>query len=168
MQTGSWKNLTSTGELKTRALKLEVSDIVFHEIFIVLETLTNSSVGTKWTWNRVSLTSFFGTIENLGSQIHQRCGTYILPGGCNPFTQWWAASSNEFTFVQWHYCAAFCASLVSLTQVQTTVLMNNFTDHSYTIKRGSHVANVPVMTPDQKKSVKPIHPITTWQLLKKS
>ena len=38
-----------------------------------------------------------------------------------------------------------------LTTGQVEIHMNNFTDHSYTLKRGSHVANLSVMTPRQMK-----------------
>ena len=36
---------------------------------------------------------------------------------------------------------AFCAALVRLTQGRTMIRVNNFTDHPYTLKRGSHVAH---------------------------
>ena len=42
----------------------------------------------------------------------------------------------------------FCAALVTLTTGQVEIYLNNFTDHPYTLKRGSHVANFSVMTPD--------------------
>ena len=60
---------------------------------------------------------------------------------------------------------AFCASLVTLTTGQDEIPLNNITDHPYTLKRGSHVANFSVMTPRQMKFVKPIDPVTTWHLL---
>ena len=41
---------------------------------------------------------------------------------------------------------AFCAALVTLTQGQVTIHVNNFTDQSYTLKRGSHIANFSVLT----------------------
>ena len=59
---------------------------------------------------------------------------------------------------------AFCAALVTLTAGQVEIPLNNFTDHPYTLKRGSHIANFSVMTPGQMKYVKPIDPVTTWHL----
>ena len=56
---------------------------------------------------------------------------------------------------------AFCAALVTLTHGQVTIHVNNFTDQPYTLKRGSHVANFSVLTPEQMKYVKPIDPVTT-------
>ena len=43
--------------------------------------------------------------------------------------------------------------------------MNNFTEQPYTLKRGSHIANFSVLTPEQMKYVKPLDPVTTWHLL---
>ena len=59
----------------------------------------------------------------------------------------------------------FCAALVTLTQGQVTVQMNKFIDQSYTLKKGSHIANFSVLTPEQIKYVKHINPVTTWNLL---
>ena len=41
----------------------------------------------------------------------------------------------------------FCAALVTLTQGQVAINVNNFTDQPYTLKKGSHIANVSVLTP---------------------
>ena len=60
---------------------------------------------------------------------------------------------------------AFCAALVTLTTGHYEITLNNFTDHPYTLKRGSHVANFSVMTRGQMKYVKPIDPVTTRLLL---
>ena len=59
----------------------------------------------------------------------------------------------------------FCAALVTLTQGQVSIHVNNFADQPYTLKRGSHIANFSVLTPEQLKYVKPIDPVTTWHLL---
>ena len=56
---------------------------------------------------------------------------------------------------------ASCATLVTLTSGQVHIHLNIFTDHPYTLKRGSHVASFSVMTPGQIKYVKPIDPVTT-------
>ena len=43
--------------------------------------------------------------------------------------------------------------------------VNNFTDQPYKLKKGMQVANFSVMTPEQMKHVRPIDPVSTWQLL---
>ena len=60
---------------------------------------------------------------------------------------------------------AFCAALVTLTTGQVSDHLNNFTGFPYTLKRGTQVATVTVLTPEQMKYVKPIDPVTTWHLL---
>ena len=59
----------------------------------------------------------------------------------------------------------FCAGLVTLTNGQVAVHRNNFTDSSYTLNRGSQVANFTVQTPEQMKYGKTIYLVTTWHLL---
>ena len=61
---------------------------------------------------------------------------------------------------------AFCASLVTLAQGQVTIHVNNFTDHPYTLKQGSHIADFSVLTPEPMKYVKLVDPVTTWHLIR--
>ena len=67
--------------------------------------------------------------------------------------------SNTVTYI------AFCATLVTLTNGQVSVHLNNFTDSPSTLKRGTQVANFTVLTPEQMKYVKPIDPVTTGHVL---
>ena len=60
---------------------------------------------------------------------------------------------------------AFCDALITLTQGQVTIHVNNFTDQPYTLKKGSHIAKFSVLTPVQMKYVKRIDPVATWHLL---
>ena len=62
----------------------------------------------------------------------------------------------------------FCAALVTLTNGQVSVHLNNFTDSPYTLKRGKQVATFTVLTPERMKDVKPIDPVTTWHLLQEN
>ena len=43
--------------------------------------------------------------------------------------------------------------------------VNKFTDQPYKLKKGMHIANFSVMTPEQMKHVRPIDPVSTWHLL---
>ena len=63
---------------------------------------------------------------------------------------------------------AFCAALVTLTNGQASVYLNNFTDSPYTLKRATQVATFTVLKPEQMKYVKPVDPVSTWQLLQKN
>ena len=59
----------------------------------------------------------------------------------------------------------FCSALVTLNDGSISIPVNNFTDHPYKLKKGLHIANSSVMTPEQMKYVKPIDPASTWHLL---
>ena len=54
----------------------------------------------------------------------------------------------------------FCPALVTLTDDNIQIPVNNFTDHHYKIKKGLHIANFSVMTPEQMKYVKPVDPVS--------
>ena len=59
----------------------------------------------------------------------------------------------------------FCAAIVTLTNGNVSVHINNFSDQPYKLKKGLHIANFSVLTPEQMKHVKPIDPVSTWHLL---
>ena len=59
----------------------------------------------------------------------------------------------------------FCPTLVTLNDGNISIPVNNFTDHPYKLKKGIHIANFSVMTPEQVKYVKPVDPASTWHLL---
>ena len=59
----------------------------------------------------------------------------------------------------------FCTALVILNDGNILIPVNNFTDHPYKLKKGFHIANFSVMTPEQRKYVKPVDPASTWHLL---
>ena len=45
------------------------------------------------------------------------------------------------------------------------IRVNNFTDQPYKLKKGLHIANFSVMTPEQMKHVRPTDPLSTWHFL---
>ena len=51
--------------------------------------------------------------------------------------------------------------------MSATIHLNNFTDHPYTLKKGSHIASFSVKTPELMEYFKPIERVTTWHLLQK-
>ena len=50
----------------------------------------------------------------------------------------------------------FCPALVTLNDGNIMILVNNFTDHPFKLKKGLRTANFSVMTPEQIKYVKPV------------
>ena len=60
----------------------------------------------------------------------------------------------------------FCRALVKLTESNIQILVNNLNhNHPYKLKKGLHIDNSSVMTPQQMKYVKPVNPVSTWPLL---
>ena len=59
----------------------------------------------------------------------------------------------------------FCAAIVTLHEGTMRIHVNNITDQPYKHKKGMHMANFSVMTPEQKKYVRPIDPVSAWHLL---
>ena len=59
-------------------------------------------------------------------------------------------------------------ALVTLTDGNIHKPVNNFTNHPYKLKKGLHIANCSVITPEQMNYVKPVDPVSTWHLLQKT
>ena len=187
--------MVANGQLETPKstveLKFEVGDIDFHEIFIVMEKLTSPLIGLSFLQrNNTILDMRQGVLNfpffsmqlktadhkytNVMEPICAREDITIPPNDrhmVSMFSQLYD-DTNVTGIIQPSNDLAedgditFCAALVTLTQGQVSIHVNNFTDQPYTLKRGAHIANFSVLTPEQMKYVKPIDPVTTWHLLK--
>ena len=186
--------MVANGQLETPKstveLKFEVGDIEFHEIFIVMEKLTSPLIGLSFLQRNNTILDMRQGVLNfpffsmqLKTADHKY--TNVMEPICTqeditipPNDRHLVTLSSQMyddttvTGILQPSNAltedgdiAFCAALVTLTSGQVEIHLNNFTDHPYTLKRGSHVANFSVMTPGQMKYVKPIDPVTTWHLL---
>ena len=174
----------------TVELKFEVGDIDFHEIFIVMEKLTSPLIGLSFLQrNNTILDMRQGVLNfpffsmqlktadhkytNVMDSICIREDVTIPPNDRHSVLM--ASQLYEDTAVTGILQPsntltddgdiAFCAALVTLTNGQVSVHLNNFTDSPYTLIRGTQVANFTVLTPEQMKYVKHIDPVTTWHLL---
>ena len=189
--------MVANGQLETPKstveLKFEIGDIDFHEIFIVMEKLTSPLIGLSFLqWNNSILDMrqevlnfpFFSMqlktadhkYTNIMEPICIREDITIPPNDRHMISMYSQIyddanvtgilqPSNDLT----EDCdITFCAALVTLTQGQVTIHVNNFTDQPYTLKRGSYIANSSVLTPEQMKYVKLFDPVTTWHLLQKN
>ena len=58
----------------------------------------------------------------------------------------------------------FRPALVTLNYGSISIPVNNFTDHPYKLKKGLHIANFSVMTPEEMKYVKPVDPASTSRM----
>ena len=52
----------------------------------------------------------------------------------------------------------FCAAIVTLNEGTMKIHIKNFLDQPYKVKKGMHIANFSVMTPEQMKHLRPIGP----------
>ena len=179
--------MVANGQLETPKstveLKFEVGDIEFHEIFIVMEKLKSPLIGLSFLQRNNTILDmrqgvlnfpFFSmqlkTADHKYANVMEPICTQeditIPPNDRQMYDDTTVTGilqpSNALTE---DGDVAFCAALVTLTAGQVEILLNNFTDHPYTLKRGSHIANFSVITPGQMKYVKPIDPVTTWHLL---
>ena len=182
---GQLENPKSTVELK-----FEVGDIEFHEIFIVMEKLTSPSIGLSFLQrNNTILDMRQGILNFPFFSMQLKTADHKYTNVMEPICiqeditippndrQMVSLTSQMYDDIAVTGIlqpsnaltedgdVAFCAALVTLTACQVEIPLNNFTDHPYTLKRGSHIANFSVMTPGQMKYVKPIDPVTTWHLL---
>ena len=186
--------MVANGQLETPKstveLKFEVGDIDFHEIFIVMEKLTSPLIGLSFLQRNNTILDmrqgilnfpFFSMqlktadhkYTNVMEPICAREDITIPPDDRHMVSMYSQLfdDANVTGILQPSNDLAddgditFCAALVTLTQGQVTIHVNNFTDQSHTIKRGSHIANFSVLTPEQMKYVKPIDAVTTWHLL---
>ena len=150
--------MVANGQLETPKstveLKFEVGDIEFHEIFIVMEKLTSPLIGLSFLQrNNTILDMRQGT--NVMEPICIREDVTIPPNDRHSVqlaSQLYKDTtvtgilqpSNTLTD---DGDIAFCAALVTLTNGQVSVHLNNFTDSPYTLKRGTQVANFTILTP---------------------
>ena len=186
--------MVANGQLETPKstveLKFEVGDIEIHEIFIVMEKLTSPLIGLSFLQrNNTILDMRQGVLNfpffsmqlktadhkytNVMEPICIREEVTIPPNDRHSVLM--ASQLYEDTTVTGILQPsntltddgdiAFCAALVTLTNDQVSVHLNNFTASPYTLKRGTQVANFTVLTPEQMTYVKPIDPVTTWHLL---
>ena len=181
---GQLENPKSTVELI-----FEVGDIYFHEIFTVTEKLTSPLFGLlsfqrkntildmrQGVINFPFFSMHFKIADNKYTNVMETIcirEDVTIPPNDRQVLQTASQLSEDTTVTGILQLSntltddgniAFCPALVTLTKGQKSVHLNNFNDNSYTLKRGTRVANFTVLTPEQMKFVKPIDPVTTWPL----
>ena len=61
-----------------------------------------------------------------------------------------------------------CPALSSTLNNKQMVQISNFPDHFYTLKKGTHIANFSILTPEQTKHIRPVNPTSVRHLLNNS
>ena len=186
--------MVANGQLEnpksTIELKFEVGDIEFHEIFIVTENLTGPIIGLMFLQRndilldmRQGILSFPFFSMQLKTADHRYSD--VIEPIINPIEV--TIPPNDRVLIRTNSLLypevavtgilqpsdlrheegdiTFCTALVTLNDGSISIPVNNFTDHPYKLKKGLHIANFSVMTPEQMKYVKPVDPASTWHFL---
>ena len=186
--------MVANGQLETPKstveLKFEVGDIEFHEIFIVMEKLTGPIIGLMFLQRnhtvlnmRQGILSFPYFPMQLKTADHKNSNVLEpilnqddikIPPNDRTLIEIKSQIYNENTvtgvlqpsdLLHEEGDITFCAAIVTLTNGNVNVHINNFFDQPYKLKKGLHIANFSVLTPEQMKHVKPIDLVSTWHLL---
>ena len=186
--------MVANGQLETPKstieLRFEVGDIEFYEIFIVMENLTGPIIGLMFLQGNHTVLDMRQGILNFpffSMQLKTADHKYsnVLEPILNPAEI--TVPPNDRVLIRTNSLLypenavtgilhpsdllheegdiTFCPALVTLNNGSIAIPVNNFTDHPYKLKKGLHIANFSVMTPEQMKYVKPIDPASTWHLL---
>ena len=190
----SFQIMVANGELETPKstveLKFEVGDIEFHEIFIVMEKLSSPIIGLMFLQRNHTVLDMRQGILNFpyfSMQLKTADHKYsnVLEPILNPEDVTIPPNDHVVIPIQSQIYAenavtgilqpsdllheegdiTFCAAIVTLHEGAMRIHVNNFTDQPYKIKKGMHIANFSVMTPEQMKHVRLIDPVSTWHLL---
>ena len=186
--------MVANGQLETPKstieLKLEVGDIEFHEIFIVMENLTRSIIGLMFLQRNYTVLDMRQGIlifPFFSMQLKTADHRYsnILEPVLNPIkinippndrvlirTNSLLYPENAVTGVSQpsdllheEGDITFCPALVTLNDGNILIPVNNFTDRPYQLKKELNIANFSVMTPEQINYVKPVDLASTSHLL---
>ena len=189
----SFQIMVTNGDLATPKstveLKFEVGDIDFHEIFIEMEKLSSPIIGLMFLQRnhtvldmRQGLLNFPYFSMQLKTADHKY--SKVTEPILNPEDV--TISPNDLAVLpiqSQNYAEnavtgilqpsdllheegdiTFCAAIVTLHEGAMRIHVNNFTDQPYKPKKGMHIANFSLMTPEQLKYVRPIDPVSTWHL----
>ena len=189
--------MVANGQLEapiaTVELQFEASDITFREKFIVMTNLTIPLIGLLFLQRNSTILDkrqgilnfpFFSmqlknedrTYPNVIEHILNPVETTLQPG---KRTTIWVRSQiytdNEATgiihpslLLENDEDLLICPALSSTQNNKHMVQISNFLDHDYTLKKGTHIANLSILTPEQTKHIRPVNPTSVRHLLNNS
>ena len=171
-------------------LQFEVGDITFRENFIVLTNLTSPLIGLLFLQRNstildirqgilnfplfsMQLKNEDRTYPNVSEPILNPAETILQPG---KKTTIWVKSQiytdNEATgiiqpspLLENDEDLRICPAILSTQNNKHTVQISNFLDHPYTLKKGTHMVNFSILTPEQTKHIRPVNPASVRHLL---
>ena len=189
--------MVANGQLEapivTVELQFEVGDIIFREKFIVMTNLTSPLIGLLSLQRNSTILDMRQGILNFpffSMQLKNEDQTYpnVIEPKLNPVeitlqpgkrTTIWVKSQiytdNEATGIiqpsphlENDEDLLICPALSSTQNNKHMVQLSNFLDHPYTLKKGTHIANFSILTPEQTKHIRPVNPTSVRHLLNNS
>ena len=186
--------MVANGQLEasiaTVEVQFEVGDITFREKFIVMTKLTDHFIGILFLQRKSTILDmrqgilnfpFFPmqlknedrTYPNVIDPILNPAKTILQPG---KRTTIWVKSQiytdNEATriiqpspLLENGEDLLICPALSSTQNNKHMVQISNFLDHPYTLKKGTHIATLSILTPEQTKHIRPVNPTSVRHLL---
>ena len=189
--------MVANGQLEapiaTVELQFEVGDITFREKFIGMTNLTSPLIGLLFLQRNSTILDMRQGILNFpffSMQLKNEDRTYtnVIEPILNPVettlqqgkrTTVWVKSQistdNEATgiiqpspLLENDEDLLICPALSSTQNNKYMVQISNFLDQPYTLKKGTHIANFSILTPEQTKHIRPVNPTSVRQLLNNS
>ena len=189
--------MVANGQLEapiaTVELQFEVGDITFREKFIVMTNLTRPLIGLLFLQRNSTILDMRQGILNFpyfSMQLKNEDRTYpnVIEPIINPVdtilqpgerTTIWVKSQiyteNEATgiiqpspLLETDEDLLICPGILSTQNNKQMVQISNFLDHPYTLKKGMHIANFSILTPEQTKHIRPVNPTLVRHLLNNS
>ena len=176
--------------IATVELQFEVGDITFREKFIVMTNLTGALIGLLFLQRNSTILDMRQGILNFpffSMQLKNEDRTYpnVIEPKTNPVdiilqqgqrTTIWVKSQiyteNEATgiiqpspLLENDEDLLICPATSSTQNNKHMVQISNFLDLPYTLKKGTHIANFSILTPEQTKHIRPVNPTSGRHLL---
>ena len=192
-----FQTMVANGQLEapiaTVEMQFEVGDITFREKFLVMTNLTSPLIGLLFLQRNSTILDMRQGILNFpffSMQLKNEDRTYpnVIEPILNPVettpqsgkrTTIWVKShiytDNEATgiiqpspLLENDEDLLICPALSSTQNNKHMVQIRNFLDHLYTLKKGTHIANFSILTPEQTKHLQPVNPTSVRHLLNNS
>ena len=186
--------MVANGQLEapnaTVELQFNVDYITFRKTFIVKKNLTSPLIGLLFLQRNNIIHDMRQGILNFpffSMQLKNEDRTYlnVIKTILNPVetilqpgkrTKIWVKShihtKNEATgiiqpspLLENNEDLVICPAISSTQNNKHMVQISNFLDHSYTLKKGTHLANFSILTPEQTKHIRPVNPTSVRHLL---
>ena len=189
--------MVANGQLEapiaTVELQFDVGDITFREKFIVMTNLTSPLIGLLFLQRNITILDmhqgilnfpFFSmqtkhedrTYPNVNEPVLNPVETILQPGKRTTIrVKSQIYTDNEATgliqpspLLENEEDLPICPAISSTQNNKHMVQISNFLDHTYTLKKGTHIANFSIITPEQTKHIRPVNPTSVRHLLNNS